>query len=667
MPSTFFVALLLFACAVAGAPLPHPRLILTPSRRAAIAAGVAAGDSASLAFLRATEAQAAYVLAQPPPGPSGPSSTPSARPRLQNLYTLALADAGRRGSGAPPNATLLSRAKREVLGPCASPQWDTNGTAQLNTGEMLHVCGLALDWLAADVLSGAERAGLVSAIVSTGLARVREALSPSPPPWAVAFVSTRSNWNTVILGGSIIAALAVAGEPGAPAWVQEELLPRAIANLGAWSGLGWGPDGAWAEGPNYGGYAARYLAPTVAALRSATGSDAGLSALPGVLQSPRFLLAAMAPNLQYFYYYDTRCDPETVASYLAFAVLAGDADSQRDVVALVLALAPSVPPSAQGNNAMNAPIALLYYVPLASAAPVAAAPLIAHFGGAELVTARASSAAGAAFAGFKGRTTEHGLWAHTHLDGGSFVFQSRGQWWAQDLGSDEYSAPDYFGKGRFKLYRTSSLGHNTLTFGGANQFCEIEATYACNCSQVPMVVFNTTAAALPLAPAPFAPSAFAVVDLTGAYAPLGLGLISAQRGFIVSATVEQLVVVDEVAFLGAGSAPLPPLLWSMHTVATVALSGDGLSAALSMHNVSGVQVGVRVLPGCTVCPGAAFSLVPVALAPPLLPSPGVQRLMLSAPAASCARLCVAVGELGVDFDVGSVRPLSQWQALGPLG
>ena len=59
--------LLLGACAVAGAPLPHPRLILTPSRRAAIAQGVSAGDSAALAFLRATEAQAAYVLTQPFP------------------------------------------------------------------------------------------------------------------------------------------------------------------------------------------------------------------------------------------------------------------------------------------------------------------------------------------------------------------------------------------------------------------------------------------------------------------------------------------------------------------------------------------------------------------------------------------------------------------------
>ncbi len=192
-----------------------------------------------------------------------------------------------------------------------------------------------------------------------------------------------------------------------------------------------------------------------------------------------------------------------------------------------------------------------------------------------------------------------------------------------------------------------------------------------------MTVFNVTPAATPRlpSPAPFAPSAFAVVDLTEAYAPLGLGLASAQRGFIVSASVEQLIVVDEVAFgagsVGAGSAgaasarDLPPLLWSMHTVATVEISG--LSAALSMHNVSGVQVGVRVLPSCSVCPGVAFSVVPVALAPPLLPSPGVQRLVLSAPAASCARLCVAVGELGEGFDVGSVRPLSQWQALGPLG
>jgi hypothetical protein len=419
---------LILPLTVKGQLPPHPRCILTPSRRAAILATLASGDPPARALLARTAAQAAAVLAQRPPGPSGPSSTPSARLRLQNLYSLALAEAG----GAGNASQLLARAREEVLGPCASPQWDTNGTAQLNTGEMLHVCGLALDWLY-HALAPSERSALAGHIVSTGLARVRAALGPAPPPWAASFVSTRSNWNTVILGGAIIAALAVADEPGTPPWVAQELLPRAAANVAAWSGLGWAPDGAWAEGPNYSGYAVRYLVPAVAALRSATGSDRGLAALPGVLHSPRYLLATMAPNFQYFYYYDTRCDPETVAAYLYFAQLAGDSASARGVVALTLALAPSVPANASSNNAMNAPVALLYYEPLGSdgnssggGGSSSGAPTIARFRGAELVTARRAGSAGVgeAFIAFKGRTTEHGLWAHTHLDAGSFVFQA---------------------------------------------------------------------------------------------------------------------------------------------------------------------------------------------------------------------------------------------------
>jgi len=104
----------------------------------------------------------------------------------------------------------------------------------------------------------------------------------------------------------------------------------------------------------------------------------------------------------------------------------------------------------------------------------------------------------------------------------------------------------------------------------------------------------------------------------------------------------------------------------MHTVARIALSRDSQSAALTMANVTGAVVSVQLLQQCSKCPGAAFSAVPVDLLPPLLPSPGVQRLVLAAPAHTCARLCVAVGELGEGFEVGPLRPLAQWEAQGPV-
>ena len=645
---------------------PHPRLILTPARRAALGEAIASDATASQLHAL-TLRQALAVQEQRPPSPSGPHATPSARVRLQNLYSLVLSTLGGGGNA----SALEARARAEVVGPCSSPAWDLNGTVQLNTGEMLHVCGFALDWLF-DILSPGERGVLVGAL-TTHLQLVNDALGASPPPWAVSFVSTRSNWNSVILGGAIMGALAVASEPGVPAWVLEELLPRATGNLLAWSAQGWGPDGAWPEGPNYGAYAVRYLAPTVAALISATGSDAGLTALPGVLQSPRYLLSSMAPNLEYFYYYDTRSDPETVAAYLAFAVLAQDGQAQRGVLDLVLALAPNIPPNSTGNNVMNAPVALLYYPPSPPPAAAAAAdpgPLVSHFRGAELVTARASASPGAAFAAFKGRNTSYGLWAHTHLDGGTFVWQYRGQWWVQDLGSDSYSAPGYFWKTRFSLYRTGSLGHNTLTFGGANQHCEILSTYACNCSEVPLQVLNASApAGAGAGGSTFAVGALAIADLTQAYAPLGLGLQRSQRGFIASRSVEQVILVDEVALLSPPPGrvgDLPPLWWSMHTVADVALGSDGLSAALTLANVTGTVVTVRVLPSASECPGASFAVFNIGLLPPLLPSPQVKRLTLIAPAADrCTRLSVAIGLLNSSFDL-SIRPLAEWERQGPF-
>jgi hypothetical protein len=431
--------------------------------------------------------------------------------------------------------------------------------------------------------------------------------------------------------------------------------------------------------PADGGYAARYLAPTVSALLTATGGDGGLLT-PGALASPRYLLSLMGPDLQYFYYYDSRDIPETVSQYLAFAALAGDAPAAAGVKALVNALAPSVPINATSNNVMNAPVALLYYTPLGgnSSGEYDTLPRIARFPEVQVVTARSSwtgapsGVDASTFVGFKGRNTTS-QWAHTHLDGGTWVYQREGSWLVQDLGSDEYSAPGYFSKDRFKLYRTGSLGHNTLTFAGANQFCVVEGTYSCNCSEVPLLSFNVTPAAGAAAPAsaaaPIAVDAWGVMDLTDGYKYLNIGLARAQRGIVVADGVQSLVIVDEVDFSAtagtASAAPPPPLWWSAHTVANVSVSSDGLTATLSAWNVT-APVHLAVVAASTSCPGAAFTVVPVDLQPPLLPTPGVSRVTLVAPSATCTRLTVAVGP---DASAGmplNMAPLARWAADGPL-
>ena len=636
---------------------PHPRLVLS-ARACADVRGFASNSSVAAALLSRTVAQADWYVSAHAPDGGG-----DARYVLQQSYALAVAHC------ATANASYAERAIAEVLQAARRPEWDTNGSAQLNTGEMAHALGFALDYFHAQ-LSVSERAEVAGAVTALALARVREALGPSPPPWAGAFVNTSSNWNMVVLGGSLIGALAVGDEPGVPAWVLAEFVPAALAAVFASvddrAGGGWGPDGEWREGANYAGYGARYLAPLIASLRGALGpsGDGGLLASPGVLQAPHFLLQHLVrttPERSLWAWGDTRFTPETISQYLFFAREASDPGAEFGVRFFAEAIEVAV--DTTETDAMNAPVALVYYSDKGTQADFEALPLVRHFEADHLVTSRSSWAeddAANVFIAFKGLNVSW-AWAHNHLDQGSFVYAARGQWWAQDLGSDNYDAPSYFWKNRFDLYRTGTSGHNTLSFDGKNARCEITGTYSTNCSTSAMTIFNVSGAAPSAA---LAVDAFAVVDLSDAYAYLGVA--SARRGFIVAGGRTQLITVDEAALATDKSvSAVNELWWSMHTVAEVSLSSDLQTATLQMWNVTDA-VTVTVIASQSSCPGVAFTSKALVFAPPLLEAPNATRLWLAAPAATCARLVVAVGVVPV---VGgfSVRPLSEWGALGPVG
>jgi len=172
-------------CLVAVSALPdHPRLILTPARRADVA-GFVRNNSDAAAFAQYTLLQAEWALT----APVSLGSIPNARYLLQALYSLLLAEASNDTTPAPdPGNRFVQRAVEFALrGGALQPAWDANGTVQLNTGEMLHAVGVALDWLY-PVLNATARSSLVDAIVQTGLAKVRAALTGNPPPtWAVSF------------------------------------------------------------------------------------------------------------------------------------------------------------------------------------------------------------------------------------------------------------------------------------------------------------------------------------------------------------------------------------------------------------------------------------------------------------------------------------------------
>lgn len=440
----------------------HPRLILTSDRINFISTLPSSTDPFAVLFVSRTIQQSESSIQRLYYRNSvNENSAPDARYIVQDVYNLAVT------SALTKNSTYSLCGCELFLRAALNPSWDTNNSIpQLNTGEMLHIIGLAFDWFY-DLLTPENRSDVVKAI-SEHLLLIKDALSSTPPSWSTAFVNTSSNWNMVILSGTIIASLAIEGESGEPDWTTS-------------------------------------------------------------------------------------------------------------------------------------------------------------------------------------------LWAHTHLDGGSFVFVTQGQYFAQDLSSDEYSAPGYFSPTRFNLYRTNVSGHNTISFAGRNPLCKVISTYSSDCPPSPMTVFNITGKSDDV-------SAFSVVNLTEGFvrAPI-LGVQRVERGFIVGKEQSQLVTVDEVDF--NQTIPTLPLWWTMHTVANISIQNSTLLTLTTWNTTAIIKISIL---NSSNCLDAQFTISPLNLVPPLLPSPEINVIRIVAPASSCKRLVVAIGEDPPSFHYSSIRPISEWREYGPF-
>jgi len=639
-------------CNGQGQIAPHPRLILTPDRIDFLSSLSHSNDPFAKLFVKTTLSQAETILlssTKTSPYYEGVAA-PNARDIVQSIYTLGVSAA------LTGNASFINCGVDIFLRAALNPSWDVNNTIpELNTGEMFHAIGLGLDWFY-DALSPANRSAVVSAI-SERLSLIRDALSSTPPSWAVAFVNTSSNWNMVILGGAVISSLAIDGEPDEPSF-NDNLRRDVINNIKTYSARAWSPSGSWPEGLNYGGYTTRYITPLVASLLSSTGDDAGILSIPGVLQSPRWLIANTVPTRPFpelWDYFDTRKTPETIASYLAVAVWANDAPAAAGIKKLLTQLSPSIPYNDTETTAMNAPLSCLYYSTLGSPEDENQLPVISNWQGPSTAAMRSSwEDENATFIGFKGHNVSM-LWAHSHLDAGSFVFATQGQFFAQDMSSDSYAAPGYFSPSRFNLYRTNISGHNTISFGGRNPLCKIIATYSSNCPPSPMILLNVTNDQFNNI------SAYSIVNLTDGFISSPIpGVQRVERGFIVTNGRTQLVTVDEVDF--DAKSPTMPIWWTLHTVANVTIQNLS-TVTLSTWNTTAI-IKVSIL-NASNCIDAQFTVSSLNLEPPLLPSPGVNVIRIIAPnASSCNKLIVAVGENPPSFHNG-IRPLNEWQEYGP--
>lgn len=501
----------------------HPRLILSTEDCAKLKARVAS-ETQLRQWHADLQKEADLVLTRPPSKyeiPDGLRLLATSRRVLERVRLLALLyrlDGDRR---------YAERAWQELEAAAAFKDWNTKHF--LDTAEMTHAFAIGYDWLY-DYLPPARRDTLRQAIIEKGIKPALNVVNGEIRGgwWSKA----THNWNQVCNGGIGLGALALADmEPALAGQFLEASLKSLQLALRSY-----GPDGAWNEGPGYWGYATDYTVVYLAALNSALGTDFGLSGFPGFNQTALFPLYVCGPT------------------GLSFSFADSHAGRMKAPELFWLARRFNQPIAAWMEQRISAPGALdlIWHEEKAESPQAASLPLDKYYRGMEVATLRGAwGDTSATFAGLKAGDNKAN---HSHLDLGTFVVDALGERWAEDIGSDDYNLPGYFGGKRWDYYRLRAEGHNTLVINpgkGTDQ--------------------NPKAAARMLRFESKPDAAFAIADLTPAYAA---DVQRAERGLRLIGR-KSVLVQDEVMTKQPAE-----VWWFLHTAAKIQLGRDGRTAEL---------------------------------------------------------------------------------------
>jgi hypothetical protein len=527
----------------------------------------------------------------------GPRLLDKSRTALNRISTLAglyLIDGDKR---------FAERAKLEMLTAAGFKDW--NPSHFLDVAEMSNAMGIGYDWLY-DYLTPDERVTFRKAIIELGLKQGLPVYEKNTW-WAKA----THNWSQVCNGGLTVGALAIADE--------EPAIAARIINYSRVSMLNpmkaFAPDGGFPEGPGYWGYATIYNVYYLAAIESALKTDFGLDQMPGFARTGFYRMDTVGPIGRTFNYAD-----------------AGDrAGSAPQMLWLARTFNQPLFAAHELEHVGNPGIFhLIWYYQLPAAARSAKfpgdLPLDALYRGVNVAFFR--SAWGnekALFVGIKGGDNRAN---HSHLDLGSFVFDALGKRWAEDLGSDDYNLPGYFGNKRWTYYRLRTESHNTLTLDGENQNPSAKA---------PIIAYLSSPE-----------RAHAVIDLSDGYSKQATQVL---RG-LAMLNRSQVLVQDQVQ----AKRPVD-VVWNFLTPSKIEIAGQTATLTQGSEKLT-----VRILSP----QNAIFQIVSANPPRPQKQQPGVQNLTVRLPEkAAQATIAVLLTPGQQQPAPVNVEPLEKWT--GALG
>ncbi|MEV6036386.1 DNRLRE domain-containing protein [Nonomuraea sp. NPDC052116] len=516
----------------------HPRLLATAQTFSAAARRIGT-DPRLKAWYAQVKAGADGVLATSPPTALSTSVIDEAKRRV---YALALVY---RITG---ETRYAERAARELVALSSAPAWDKEQF--LEVGELSNSVAIGYDWLY-DYLSASDKATIRSAIVTKAL---RPALVRYG--YATSFYTQNHNWN-LVCNAVALGALAIGDDPGLTAderGVVDQVLRASITSIQ--NGIsGYGPDGGSGESPQYWQYATEYLVLYLAAMKTATGTDFGLSDLPGLAGTGDYGIHVTGATGLTFNYGDGGTDllgAVTPTWQAPFMMWLATRYGKPYYMAWQARLA----------DRSASPMDILWYDPADAGGAGHPAATDAFFDGVEIATARGAwddpYAVSVATKGMRAGYDQ--IAAHENLDAGDFVLDAAGVRWFDDLGLDSYSLPGYFDwtkdtGGRWDYYVTRPEGQNTMRLGTG---------------PTPSTALTVGAPITTVSSTP--QKWYEITDLTGLY---GGRVQRAERGLQLFDDRRQVLLQDEVKT----SEPIG--YWSfLHTRADVVVAADGRSATL---------------------------------------------------------------------------------------
>lgn len=287
------------------------------------------------------------------------------------------------------------------------------------------------------------------------------------------FRRSMSNWNQVCTAGLISAAIACyEDDPSAMAEVIDVL----VENNKTHGMTIYNTDGNYSEGYTYWAYGTTYQVITMAALENIFGHDGGLKeSVSGFAKTGMWIMFMEGPSGECFNFSDSnapvypRLPLWYMSSFYKDASLLykelskidngsyGKSFDERRFLPLVLVFADA---SLLKRN-IYPPVQKVWF----GGETVETHPTV-------LIHTNMSDTSKDYFFAMKGGRAST---SHSHMDGGSFVFDAHGMRWAMDLGLQKYSdLEEYgidlwnFGKNstRWNVFRLNNLSHNVITVNG---------------------------------------------------------------------------------------------------------------------------------------------------------------------------------------------------------